>query len=127
MTAASMDTLQLVHPASYVVGLLTDVCLGDELVEYLTRIDETLTPYGGSFLIHGGSPKAVEGSIDADLIVIGFPAPDGAERWYHSSAYQELAVLRQRFSDGSVVLYTGEGPTHRAIDILSDLSSEQGP
>lgn len=109
----------MTRPASYALALLHDVQLGDALQDYLAGIDATLAPYGGSFLIHGGSPRIVEGSLTGDLIVIGFPDPDGAQNWYDSAAYQQLAALRRTFAQGAVVLYRGEDDDHRALDILS--------
>jgi len=109
----------MTRPASYAIGLLHEVQPGAELADYLTGIDATLQPFGGSFLVHGGSPQVMEGSLTCDLIVIGFPAADGAQRWYHSPAYQQLAVLRRTFAQGSVILCRGEDSDHRALDILT--------
>jgi len=68
----------MTRPASYALGLLHDIQPGQGLQTYLSGIDATLAPYGGSFLIHGGSPQVVEGSLTCNLIVIGFPDADGA-------------------------------------------------
>lgn len=114
-----LDDQTVTRPASYAVALLHDVRSGDELHEYLAGIDATLTPYRGTFLIHGGSPRVVEGTLTSDLIVIGFPAADGAQRWYDSAAYQRLAALRRTFAKGTVALCRGELAQHRAVDILS--------
>ena len=109
----------MTRPASYAVGLLHDVQPGEGLQTYLTGIDATLAPYGGSFLIHGGTPRVVEGTLTCDLIVIGFPDREGAQAWYDSPAYQRLAVLRRTFALGTLVLCCGEDADHRALDILS--------
>ncbi len=63
----------MTRPASYALDLLHDIQPGQGLQTYLSGIDDTLAPYGDSFLIHGGSPQVVEGSLTCDLIVIGFP------------------------------------------------------
>ncbi len=109
----------MTRPASYALGLLHDIQPGQGLQTYLSGIDATLAPYGGSFLIHGGSPQVVEGSLTCNLIVIGFPDADGAQHWYQSPAYQQLAVLRRTFAQGAVVLCRGEDAGHRGLDILS--------
>ncbi|MBA2694399.1 MAG: DUF1330 domain-containing protein [Actinobacteria bacterium] len=106
---------------SYAVALLQDVQPGAALQAYLSGIDDTLAPFNGSFLIHGGSPNVVEGSLVGDLIVIGFPNATGAPDWYNSAAYQELAELRRTFAQGIVVLCRGEDADHRALDILSQI------
>ena len=41
--------------AAYAVGILNDVRMGPDIVEYLERIDATLAPYDGHFIIHGGT------------------------------------------------------------------------
>jgi len=103
---------------SYAVGVFHDVELGSDILEYLQRIDGTLAPFGGRFLIHGGPHEAVEDELPGDLVVIAFPTPDGARRWYRSEAYQAIAPLRQAHSAGSVTLHLGVPATHRATDIL---------
>lgn len=109
----------MTRPASYAVAMLHEVQPGEGMETYLSEIDDTLSPYGGTFLIHGGSPRVMEGTYTHDLIVIGFPDADGADRWYDSPKYQRLAALRQTFASGDVFLCNGEGADHRAIDILS--------
>jgi len=116
--ARSVTMPSMTRPVSYAVGLLHDIHPGPALTAYLTGIDATLAPYGGSFLIHGGSPQVVEGSLSSDIIVLGFPEADGAGRWYDCPAYQELPALRRTFAQGTVVLCDGEDADHRALDIL---------
>ena len=41
---------------AYGVALLQDVRMGPPIVEYLERIDATLAPYGGRFIVHGATP-----------------------------------------------------------------------
>ena len=40
--------------AAYGVGIVAETRFGPAIQDYLERIDETLRPYGGKFLIHGG-------------------------------------------------------------------------
>jgi hypothetical protein len=40
--------------SAYAVAHLRRVNVGPEIVEYIARIDATLEPYDGRFLIHGG-------------------------------------------------------------------------
>jgi uncharacterized protein (DUF1330 family) len=65
---------------AYGVGHLRDVVVGPEIVEYLERIDATLEPFGGRFIIHGAHPEVLEGSWRGDLIVIEFPDLDHARK-----------------------------------------------
>lgn len=104
--------------AGYVVGHLHDVEMGPQIVEYLERIDATLAPYGGRFIIHGATPDVREGDWGG-LIVIEFPDLDRARAWYESPAYQEILPLRAEYSRGAVLLIDGEDADHAAADILS--------
>ena len=47
---------------AYAVAHMRQVTMGPPIVEYLERIDATLAPFGGRFLVHGGKPEVVEGT-----------------------------------------------------------------
>ncbi|MFE4498415.1 DUF1330 domain-containing protein [Rhodococcus sp. NPDC056743] len=104
---------------SYVVGVLNDVVMGDDITEYLQRIDSTLAPFEGHFIIHGGSPDIREGQWTGDLIILRFPTSDAARHWYNSDAYQAIAPLRINNSLGTVAIFEGVDRQHRATDILN--------
>jgi uncharacterized protein (DUF1330 family) len=103
---------------AYGVGLLRDVEVGPGIVEYLERIDATLEPFGGRFVIHGGDPELLEGEHPGDLIVIEFPDRATALAWYRSPAYQEILALRSDNSSGAIFVVDGVGEGHRATDVL---------
>lgn len=103
---------------AYAAALLHAIKMGPEIVEYLQRIDETLAPFGGHFIIHGSEKTILEGEWPADLVVIAFPDMDHARNWYASPAYQAILPLRTRNSWGGVVLFNGVDETHKATDIL---------
>lgn len=105
---------------AYAVAHLRRVSMGPEIVEYLQKIDATLAPFGGRFVIHGGEKTVLEGSWQGDLIVIAFPDREGAEAWYASPAYRAILPLRRENADGDVILVDGIPGDHRAIDILRD-------
>lgn len=106
---------------SYALGLLHDVQVGDAVVEYLRRIDSTLAPFGGRFLVHGGAADQVEGEAVGDVVVIGFPDATGASDWYHSAPYQAIAGLRTANSRSRVVLLPGVDRDHLATDVLAEI------
>jgi uncharacterized protein (DUF1330 family) len=89
------------------------------ITEYLERIDDTLAPFGGRFVVHGGQPDLREGTSPGTLIVIGFPDREAAVGWYESPAYQAILPLRTANADGVVFLIDGVGPEHRATDVLA--------
>ena len=104
--------------SAYAVGLLKEVGLGPDIVKYLERIDVTMKPYGGRFLIHGEKPEVLEGSLQQDLVVIEFPDIAHAREWYRSPAYQDILPLRTRNSSSVIFLVDGLPAGHLATDIL---------
>jgi uncharacterized protein (DUF1330 family) len=110
---------------TYAIGHLHDVNVGPDIVEYLKRIDATLEPFGGRFIIHGGPVTRLEGSWVGDLIVIAFPDRDSAHAWYESPAYRQILPLRTRNSRGDVFLIEGVDDDHKATDILAGIPADQ--
>ncbi|MFD9036293.1 DUF1330 domain-containing protein [Streptomyces sp. NPDC059567] len=85
--------------------------LDEEVFTYIERIQATLDPFGGRFLVHGAPEREVrEGEWPGALVMIGFPSMDQARGWYDSSAYQELIPLRTRHIPGDVLLIDGVAP-----------------
>ena len=103
---------------AYGVGLLKNVKMGPPLVEYLERIDATLAPYDGHFIVHGGPAEMLEGTDPGALIVIEFPDRSHARDWYTSPAYEEILALRTENSTSTVFIIDGVGHGHRATDVL---------
>jgi len=103
---------------AYAIGHLTEVEMCADIVEYLERIDDTLAPFGGRFIIHGGPCDVREGAWQGDLIVIGFPDLAHARGWYASNEYQRILPLRTRHARGAVFLVDGVDVGHKATDIL---------
>jgi uncharacterized protein (DUF1330 family) len=105
--------------SAYAIAHVQSATPGPEIVEYLQRIDSTLAPYGGRFLVHGDPADRREGGFNGDLIVIEFPDREHAVAWYESPAYREIVDLRTRNTTGWVVLIEGVPADHRATDILT--------
>jgi uncharacterized protein (DUF1330 family) len=108
----------------YAVGHLHRVAVGPEIVQYLERIDATLEPFGGRWIIHGARAEVREGDWSGNLIVIEFPDLDHARAWYESSAYQEILPLRTNNADGDILLIDGAEDGHRAGDVTPGLPAE---
>ena len=103
---------------SYAVGILNSVEVGPAIVEYLQRIDATLAPFDGHFIIHGGDKAVLEGTDPGAFIVIEFPDRHAAEGWYASPAYRVILPLRTEHSVSNVFLVDGVDRTHVATDVL---------
>jgi uncharacterized protein (DUF1330 family) len=106
-------------PPAYGVALLRDVRMGPAILEYLERIDATLAPYGGRFIVHGARPGMLEGTADpGTMVVIEFPDRRHAEDWYASPAYQQILPLRTENSVSTVFIVDGVHAGHHATDVL---------
>ncbi|MFE2009176.1 DUF1330 domain-containing protein [Streptomyces sp. NPDC059491] len=94
---------------AYAIGNLhPKPVLDEEVLTYMERIQDTLDPFGGRFLVHGAPAREVrEGSWPGAVVVIAFPAYDDARAWYDSDAYQALIPLRTRHMPGDVLLVDG--------------------
>ena len=103
----------------YGLGILTDVDMGPAIVEYLERIDATLEPYDGRFIVHGGRSEVLEGADPGAVILIEFPTVEHARRWYASDAYRAILPLRTEHATSTVVLLEGVDAAHRATDVLA--------
>lgn len=103
---------------SYAIGHLRNITMGPSIVTYLERIDATLAPYDGKFIVHGGAPDLLEGTLECDVIIIEFPDLATARAWYRSAAYQAILPLRTDNSEGTVFLVQGVDTDHEATDIL---------
>jgi uncharacterized protein (DUF1330 family) len=71
---------------AYAVAHMRQVTMGPPIVEYLERIDATLAPFGGRFIVHGGETEVLEGSWPGFVIVIEFADTGRARAWYRSGS-----------------------------------------
>jgi uncharacterized protein (DUF1330 family) len=104
---------------TYAVAHLREVTVGPEIVEYLDRIDATLEPFDGRFVVHGAEPTVLEGDFPGHLVVIGFPSREQAQDWYDSPAYRAILPLRTENALGEAILVDGVEPGHQALDVLA--------
>jgi uncharacterized protein (DUF1330 family) len=104
---------------AYAVAHMRQVTMGPAIVEYLHRIDATLAPFDGRFLVHGGDLDLIEGAWPGHLIVIEFPDRERARAWYASPAYRAIIALRTDNSCSDVILVDRVAEPHRATDVLA--------
>ncbi|MET9485828.1 DUF1330 domain-containing protein [Nocardia sp. NPDC006630] len=107
----------------YAIAQLYDVDLNAEIVEYLERIDSTLAPFGGKFIVHGGVQQVIEGPASAVAIVIEFPDYQAVQDWHQSAAYQAILPLRTENCSSIAVLAQDCGKDHAATDVLKEAAS----
>ncbi|MEV6442445.1 DUF1330 domain-containing protein [Amycolatopsis sp. NPDC051716] len=95
--------------------------LPEEVFQYLERIQATLDPYGGKFLVHGAPVQVVEGDWPGGLVLIEFPSLAVAREWYGSPAYREILSLRADHIPGDLILVEGCGPDHDSAALAAAL------
>ncbi|WP_214413939.1 DUF1330 domain-containing protein [Sphaerisporangium fuscum] len=105
--------------SAYAIANMRDVKMGPEIVEYLEKIDDTLAPFEGRFVVHGAQPEVMEGSWPTVLVAIEFPDLERARQWYAYPAYQAILPLRAENSDSDLILIDGVPADHRATDVLA--------
>jgi uncharacterized protein (DUF1330 family) len=109
---------------AYAVGYLRDVAPVPQVAEYIERIEATMAPFGGEWLVHGCSLVPLEGTWTGALVVIRFPSLEAARQWWDSPAYREIAPLRTDHSDSMVCLVEGVPQGYRAATTAAALRSQ---
>lgn len=105
---------------SYAIGLLRSVRRGPAIAEYIARIDATLQPFQGRFLVHRATPEPVEGAWPGAVIIIEFPDRAAVRAWYDSPAYQAILPLRLDNAEGDVCFVDGVPEGYRAAALPED-------
>ena len=107
---------------AFAMAHLRTVDLNAEVADYILRIDETLTPYGGEFRVHGKEPEVMDGEFEGALVVIEFPDVQAAKGWYASEAYQEILALRTDNSTGGAFIVEGVPRGYRAATLIEAMT-----
>jgi uncharacterized protein (DUF1330 family) len=80
----------------------------DSYREYAARVQATLDPFEGRFLVRGGPSETLEGGWQPQrVVVLQFPSADHARGWYASPAYVKVMEIRLGASTGSLILAEG--------------------
>ncbi|WP_406281520.1 DUF1330 domain-containing protein [Nocardia sp. NBC_00881] len=95
-----------------------------DILEYLERIQATLDPFGGRFVIHGPPTEVVEGSWPGSMVLIDFPSMTEAREWYRSPAYQAILPLRTDHIEGDLLLIEGVDPNYDPRERAAKLRAE---
>lgn len=103
---------------AYAVAIIRETQFNDDVANYLRRIDETLLPFSGKYIVHGGPYHPLEGEWVGDMVMIEFPSMEKATGWYQSEAYSAIRALRTANTRGDVMLVQGVPEGHQGADIL---------
>ena len=103
---------------AYAIAHLREVDVNAGIVEYIERIDATLEPFDGRFLVHGKTPTVMEGPFPGTVVIIEFPDRARADAWYVSDAYQAILPLRTDNADSVAIVIDGVAPGYRAASFV---------
>lgn len=68
----------------------------------------SVAQYGGRFIIQSSKHEVLEGKWNPTrFVVIEFPSPEAARRWYDSEEYREAKALRLRHAVSNMLLVDG--------------------
>ncbi|MFI9494559.1 MULTISPECIES: DUF1330 domain-containing protein [Streptomyces] len=110
--------------SAYAFAHLRDRRHHPDVLAYLRRVQATLDPFAGRFVVHGPPDEVLEGTWTGSMVLIGFPGSAEARAWYDSPAYQEILRLRTDHIDGDVVLVEGVGPDYDPVERAEKLRAE---
>lgn len=75
---------------------------------YVQRVQATLDPFGGTFLVRGGQSESHEGTPPGErTVIIQFPTYQAARDWYHSDIYAPVKAMRQAASTSVQTIVEG--------------------
>lgn len=92
---------------AYALAHLRHTTVHEDVLDYIERIQATLVPYAGRFLVHGPDVHVMEGAWPGTLVVIEFPDLATARSWYASPAYQEILPLRTSHVAADAIVFEG--------------------
>lgn len=101
---------------AYALAHLYDPQLNDDVLTYIERIQATMDPFGGRFLVHGPQVDVKEGSWPGTIVILEFPTVEDARAWYDSAAYQAIIALRTDHIRADTLIVEGVGPDYVAAD-----------
>jgi uncharacterized protein (DUF1330 family) len=75
--------------------------------EYVRRDTPIIEGLGGRFIVRGGTSEIVEGKTQSRHVVVEFPSYEAAKTAYESEEYQEVAQIRYRAAESTVIIVEG--------------------
>jgi uncharacterized protein (DUF1330 family) len=83
----------------------------EAMSRYVAEAPATVAGFGGRYLVRANTATALEGSWDADrIVVLEFPTRADALAWYHSPEYRDLRDLRWSAAEAVILLADGVEP-----------------
>lgn len=93
-------------PKGYIIGQIT-VTDPEGYPEYVRRDTPLLEAHGANFIVRGGQSQVPEGTAGDRHVVIEFPSYAAAVAAYNDPDYQEVADIRRRCADSTIIIVEG--------------------
>ncbi|QBI05093.1 DUF1330 domain-containing protein [Pseudoduganella albidiflava] len=75
---------------------------------YSAQVESTFLPFGGRYIVRGGSIDTLEGDgPKGGMVVIEFDSRERAQAWYDSAAYRKIMPFRHRSATSRVYIVEG--------------------
>jgi uncharacterized protein (DUF1330 family) len=94
-------------PNAYVI---CDIDVTDPVAydDYKKLAGPSVDHHGGRYIVRGGATEVLEGDRQPNrVVVIEFPSPDAAKRWYGSEDYGEARRVRANAATTSIIVVEG--------------------
>lgn len=111
---------------AYAIAHIRPATVNEDILEYIERLQSTMDPFGGRFLVHGKEVEVLEGPFPGTVVMIGFPDMDRARAWYASDAYQAILPLRTDHIAGEAILVEGVADDYDATKTAAALREAAG-
>ena len=80
----------------------------EDYKQYLAKVTDIVTKFGGEYLVRGGEYKVMEGkSPYSRNVLIKFPTYEKALEWYNSEEYKPVKQIRLENSKSNQIILKG--------------------
>ena len=93
-------------PKGYIIGHIT-VTDPQGYPEYVQRDTPILQSHGAQFVVRGRRQEVLEGSAGQRTVVVEFDSFEAARKAYDDPEYQEVAEIRRRCAESTIILVEG--------------------
>jgi len=93
--------------AAYVIVEI-DVHDPEQYEAYKGQAEQTVTAFGGRYIVRGGRAETLEGEgAPKRVVVLQFDSFEKAKRWWSSAEYAPAKALRQRTATTRMIVVEG--------------------
>jgi uncharacterized protein (DUF1330 family) len=98
---------------AYYVGNVQEVKDAEAYKAYAGKVADTLTPFGGKFIVRGAEPVILDASRKPPgyIVIIQFPGMRNLRDWWNSPVYSSIRPIRERLTTGQNYAVEGVPPS----------------